>query len=141
MLKRIGSSSGFTLIELVVVGAIAAVLVTATVGQYRDFISNQRLHAWSETIASDLRAGQQVGVSQRRTVVAVFDGNSYTIMADNTVIKADQFPPDITSTPETVTFSALGTTSTAGTITLRSLLTNRTRVISVAASTGRVRID
>ncbi len=123
------------------VGAIAAVLVAASVGQYREFISNQRLHTWAETIATDLRAGQQVSVSQRRTVVAVFASNLYTITADSAVIKAGNLPPDITSTLQTVTYSTLGTTAIERTITLRSLLTSRTRQISVAAATGRVRID
>lgn len=139
MLHR--SQEGFTLIELVMVGAIAAVLVAASVGQYQEFVSNQRLHTWAEAIATDLRAGQQVSVSQRRTVVAVFASNLYTITADNVVIKTGNLPPDIVSTLQTISFSSLGTTATAGTILLRSQMTNRTRQISVAAPTGRVRID
>ncbi|MDI6773554.1 MAG: prepilin-type N-terminal cleavage/methylation domain-containing protein [bacterium] len=137
------SQNGFTLIELVMVGAIAAVLVAATVGQYQEFVSNQRLHTWAETIATDLRAGQQVSVSQRRMVVAVFDSDRYTIIAESAVIKTGNLPPDITitSTPQTVNFSTLGTTAAVETITLRSQMTNRTRQISVAAATGRVRID
>jgi prepilin-type N-terminal cleavage/methylation domain-containing protein len=140
------SQDGFTLIELVMVGAIAAVLVAASVGQYQEFISNQRLHTWAETIATDLRAGQQVSVSQRRMVVAVFDSNLYTITASdatagNAVIKVGHLPSDIISTLQTISFSSLGATATAGTITLRSQMTNRTRQISVAAATGRVRID
>ncbi|MDQ7840568.1 MAG: prepilin-type N-terminal cleavage/methylation domain-containing protein [bacterium] len=135
------SQDGFTLIELVMVGAIAAVLVAASVGQYQEFISNQRLHTWAETIATDLRAGQQVSVSQRRMVVAVFDSNLYTITAESAVIKIGHLPPDIISTLQTINFSSLGTTTTAGTIMLRSQMTNRTRQISVAAATGRVRID
>lgn len=137
------SQDGFTLIELVMVGAIAAVLVAASVGQYQEFVSNQRLHTWAETIATDLRAGQQVSVSQRRMVVAVFDSTLYTITAESAVIKIGHLPPDITitSTPQTVNFSTLGTTAAEGTITLRSQMTNRTRQIRVAAATGRVRID
>ncbi|MBM3470981.1 MAG: prepilin-type N-terminal cleavage/methylation domain-containing protein [Armatimonadetes bacterium] len=137
------SQSGFTLIELVIVGAVAAVLVAASLGQYQEFVSNQRLHTWAETIATDLRAGQQVSVSQRRTVVAVFDSNLYTITAESAVIKTGHLPPDITvtDTPQTVIFETLGTTAAASTITLRNQVTNRTRQISVAAATGRVRID
>jgi len=141
------SQNGFTLIELVMVGAVAAVLVAASVGQYQEFVSNQRLHTWAETIATDLRAGQQVSISQRRPVVAVFESDNYSvtthdpITAGTAVIKVGNLPPDIISTLQTISFSSLGTTTTAGTIMLRSQMTNRTRQISVAAATGRVRID
>lgn len=140
------SQNGFTLIELVMVGAIAAVLVAASVGQYQEFVSNQRLHTWAETIATDLRAGQQVSISQRRTVVAEFASTTYTVTArdataGDAVIKVGNLPPDIISTLQTISFSSLGTTTTAGTITLQSQMTHRTRQISVAAATGRVRID
>lgn len=135
------SQNGLTLLEVVIVGALAAVVITAGATNYIDFLSNQRLHRWAETIATDLRAGQQLSVSRRQTVVATFSSGSYTITANGAVVKLGQFPSDITSTAQTVTFSTLGTTATAGTITLTSVVTSRTKQISVTAVTGRVRTD
>jgi len=135
------SQAGLTLIETTVVGAIAVLVITASVGQYQEFSSNQRLQGWADTIATDLRAAQQLSVSRRQIVVAVFASGVYTISISGAAAKVGQLPADITSTVQTITFTSLGTTTTAGTITLRSLLTNRTKQISVAAVTGRVRID
>ncbi len=136
-----GSQNGLTLLEVVIVGALAAVVITAGATNYMDFLSNQRLHRWAETIATDLRAGQQLSVSRRQTVVATFTTGSYTITAGGNVVKTGQLPSDITSTAQTVTFSTLGTTATAGTITLTSVVTSRTKQISVTSITGRVRTD
>lgn len=135
------SQDGLTLLEVVIVGALAVVVITAGATNYMDFLSNQRLHRWAETIATDLRAGQQLSVSRRQTVVATFSSGSYTITANGAVVKLGQFPSDITSTAQTVTFSTLGTTATAGTITLTSVVTSRTKQISVTSITGRVRTD
>ena len=137
------SQHGMTVLELVMVGALAVLVMSTGLTQYLDYLSNQRLQQWTDTIVNDLRAGQQLGVSRRQTVVATFTTGSYTITITPgpTVVKTGQLPSDITSTTQTITYSSLGTTSTAGTITLRSVVTSRTRQISVTAVTGRVRTD
>ncbi len=135
------SQAGMTLIENAIVGAIAALIITASVGQYQQFSSNQRLQGWADTVATDLRAAQQLSVSRRQTVIAVFASGVYTISINGSAVKVGQLPSDIISTAETISFTSLGSTTTAGTITLRSLLTNRTKQVSVATVTGRVRID
>ena len=135
------AQDGLTLIESAVVGAIAAILLATSVGQYQEFSSNQRLQSWADAVASDLRAGQQFSVTRRQTVVATFATGGYTVTAGGVTIKVGQLPLDITSTAQSITFSSLGTTSTAGTITLRSLVTNRTKQVSVSSNTGRVRVD
>lgn len=132
---------GLTLIELVVVGALAVLIAGTGLTQYLDFLSNQRLQQWTDAIAYDLRAGQQLSVARRQTVVATFSSGSYSITAGSTVVKAATLPSDITSNTQTITFSTLGTTSSAGTVTLTSVVTSRTKAISVSAVTGRVRTD
>lgn len=135
------SQRGLTLIELVIVGSIAVLVLTTGMTQYLDYLSNQRLQQWTDTIVNDLRAGQQLSVSRRQTVIAAFASGSYSITAGGTVVKAGTFPSDITSSAQTITFSTLGTTASAGTITLTSTVTSRTRQISVSSVTGRVRTD
>ncbi len=135
------SERGLTLIELVIVGSLAVLVLSTGLTQYLDFLSNQRLQQWSDTIANDLRAGQQLSVSRRQTVVATFTSGSYSITAGGSTVRAGTLPADVTSTVQTITFSTLGTTSTAGTITLTSTVTSRTRQISVSSVTGRVRTD
>ncbi|MGQ0570193.1 MAG: GspH/FimT family pseudopilin [Armatimonadota bacterium] len=132
---------GLTLIETTIVGAIAVIVVVASLGQSQEFQSNQRLQAWTDNMATDLRAAQQISVSRRQIVIAVFATGQYTISAGGTVVKVGQLPSDLASTSQTITFSSLGATATAGTIILRSLVTNRTKQVSVASGTGRVRVD
>lgn len=132
---------GLTLIELVMVGALAVLVVSTGLTQYLDFLSNQRLQQWADAIAYDLRAGQQLSVARRQTVVATFASGSYSITAGGTVVKAATLPSDIISNTQTITFSTMGTTSSAGTISLTSVVTSRTKQISVSAVTGRVRTD
>lgn len=138
------SQRGVTFIELVIVSALAIVILTTGLSQYQEFMSNQRLQQWTGAIANDLRAAQQLSVSRRETIEAVFTPGSYTIRMNppgGPVVKGDALPPDITSTTETVIFSSLGTTNSAATITLTSTVTNQTRQISISAITGRVRTD
>lgn len=135
------SQRGLTLIEMVIVGALAVIVLSTGVTQYLDWLSNQRLQQWADTIASDLRAGQQLSVSRRQTVVATFTSGSYSITAGTDIVKAGTLPADISSNTQTITYSTLGTTSSAGTITLTSLVTSRSRQISVSSLTGRVRTD
>lgn len=132
---------GLTLIELVIVGSLAVLVLSTGLTQYLDFQSNQRLQQWADAIAYDLRAGQQLSVARRQTVVATFSSGSYSITAGSTVVKAATLPSDIISNTQTITFSTLGTTSSAGTVTLTSAVTSRTKQISVSAVTGRVRTD
>lgn len=135
------SQRGLTLIELVIVGSLAVLVLSTGLTQYLDFQSNQRLQQWADAIAYDLRAGQQLSVARRQTIVATFSTGSYSIAAGSTVVKAATLPSDIISNTQTITFSTLGTTSSAGTITLTSVVTSRTKQISVSAVTGRVRTD
>ncbi len=135
------SQHGLTVIELVIAGALAVLIISTGMTQYLDYLSNQRLQQWTDTIVNDLRAGQQLSVSRRQTVVATFTTGSYSITAGGTVVKTGQLPSDITNSVQTITFSSLGTTTTAGTITLTSAVTSRTKQISVTSVTGRVRTD
>ena len=51
------SERGLTVIELVIVGALAVLLLSTGLTQYLDFLSDQRLQQWRDTIVNDLRAG------------------------------------------------------------------------------------
>ncbi|MGH2371861.1 MAG: pilus assembly FimT family protein [bacterium] len=135
------SQRGLTLIELVIVGSLAVLMLSTGLTQYLDFLSNQRLQQWTDTIANDLRAGQQLSVARRQSVVATFTSGSYSVTAGGATVKVGTFPTDITSSTQTITFSTLGTTASAGTITLTSTVTSRTKQISVSSVTGRVRTD
>lgn len=73
----IRSQRGLTVIELMVVGSLAVIVLTAGMSQYLDFLSNQRLQQRSDTIANDLRAGQQLSVARRQTVIATFTTEAY----------------------------------------------------------------
>lgn len=140
-MRLVTAQAGITFVEVMVVGAIAVLVMTSALMQYSHFLSNQRLQEWTESIASDLRAAQQISITRRETVIAVFATNLYTVAGAGMVVKRGELPPDLAVSPATVTFDSLGAPAAATTITLRSVTTGLTRQISVDDGTGRVRVD
>lgn len=74
---------GFTLIELIIVVAIAAILITLAAPGLRDFILVQRLKAVNAQLVTDLQFTRSEAVARGQTVWMVFGANAaqscYTI--------------------------------------------------------------
>ena len=99
---------GFTLTELVVVIAIAAILAAIATSRY----SNQSFdtRGFTDQTLAMLRYAQKIAVSQRRSVFVVFSGNqvSFCYIATCTVGQTLQLPGTTTyqlTAPSNVTLT------------------------------------
>lgn len=60
--------SGFTLVELLVAIAVAAVLITCALPAFTDFIDSQRLRAAAQEVAADLRYARSEAIRRHAAV-------------------------------------------------------------------------
>lgn len=141
-MKQARTSSGFTLIEVLLSVSIITILVGASMPVYQSFLTRTDLDITAEAIAGALRRAQtysrgmnydqQWGVEVQTGVVTLFRGSSFagrnTAFDETTVI-----PPSISRSGLTeVLFAKLtGAPNTTGNITLTT--TNDTRTVSINA--------
>ena len=122
MLKRVRPVRGFTLIELVIAMAIAALLTMLALPMLTNWIADNQIQVGAESISSGLRAAMAAAVNRNENVEFVLDpttgtgGWSVWTVADRaTTIQAGVFtegaPRDVfTVTPAgatTVTFNGI----------------------------------
>lgn len=149
------NKKGITLIELIVVFviiAIGAVLIVPNIGGW---LPNYRLRSSTRDIVSTMRTAQMKAVSnnlQYRVNLNSADvgANSYILQyntggnwVDEGVIQ--RLPTGITISNNTLPnqraeFNA-NSTSSAGTVTLTSMVKGTSRVITVTPTTGRVNVN
>jgi prepilin-type N-terminal cleavage/methylation domain-containing protein len=75
-LRGRNSQSGFTLIELMVVGAVLLVLVTLSAPSIRDMIGSQRLQSVSAALVADIQFARSEAVRRQLQLSMVVSGNS-----------------------------------------------------------------
>jgi type IV fimbrial biogenesis protein FimT len=130
------SRQGFTLIELMVVVALIAILLTVAVPSFRDFIAGKRVEGIASELATDLQFARSEAVSRNQSVAVTFIGTGcyviHTLALTPTscvtsgtgLIKTVQLPTGstatFTSTPsDPVTFDPVrGTTAAAASATV-----------------------
>ncbi|MDQ7858238.1 MAG: hypothetical protein QN174_09095 [Armatimonadota bacterium] len=134
---------GYTLLEAVVVGALAAVLLAVGASNFRTALAREEADGWARTLVHELTAAQQAAVTRRTTVNATFQDRTFTVsVAGGTTLRREVLPSHITfgSTLQTVTFDRRGVPSGVGTLTLSST-TGRSYTITIEPGTGRVFVD
>lgn len=150
--------SGFTLVELVVTMAIAAILVTIGIPSFRDFIMNNRLVSQANEFAGAINLARSGAIKQQRnayitSVSGTNWANGWTVWVDNNsnsvqdaseVVRVTQaFTGNTTFTSGGKTqfrYSPSGLVDGAGTLTLCDSRTAETgREIDVSAA-GRSNI-
>ncbi|MDR7421109.1 MAG: hypothetical protein QN159_01375 [Armatimonadota bacterium] len=134
---------GYTLLEAVVVGALAAVLLAVGASNFRTALAREEADGWARTLVHELTAAQQAAVTRRTTVNATFQDRTFTVsVAGGTTLRREVLPSHITfgSTLQTVTFDRRGVPSGVGTLTLSST-TGRSYTITIEPGTGRVFAD
>ena len=138
---------GFSLLETIITLAILAVVSTILVYAFSSFRAAQDLSeahaniigmikdARARTLASD--ANSNYGVHFEISRAVLFKGNSYSSSDPNNDIyflpaTTELNPINLTSSAVDTVFTRLnGTTTTSGTITIRSLRNSATRVITL----------
>ncbi len=132
---------GYSLLELVVVGALTSILLAIGATSLRTAMARQEVDGWARSVAYELSAGQQQAITRRASVTASFQDKTFTIIGGGTT-RQETLPAHITfgSTLQTVTFNRRGTPSAAFTVTVSST-SGRSYLVTVAAGTGRVSIN
>jgi prepilin-type N-terminal cleavage/methylation domain-containing protein len=130
---------GFTLIELVMVLMLVALLMTGGYYSLRTATAREEVDGWARSIAYDLQSAQQAAITQRTTVTASFQNQTYSIVAGGTTLRQQTLPSHISlgGTLQTISFDRRGTPSNTFTLTITSS-SGRTYTVAVESGTGRV---
>ena len=129
--QRPHAGRGFTLIELMVVLAVMAVLVSIAVPSLSGIFNRLRLTGVANELASDLQYARSEAVRRRAGVLLQPASDGYSISSGSVLIKSVTFTSGLNFTESTViTFDQLRATSTPATMDLRN-----------AAGTMRVRVS
>jgi type IV fimbrial biogenesis protein FimT len=122
------SARGFTLIEMLVAVAIAALLLTITVPSFREFLAKKRVEGVASELATDLQYARSESVARNRLVQITFGANCYVIHALPTTAAA-------VSTATSCTQTAASTIGTGETELKTVQLQTGTTALLAAAST------
>lgn len=126
-----GREAGFSLIELMVVIAITAILLTIALPAYSTWRERSAANTVVDTLVAHLKQARIKAISENRSVIVSFDTavhgatpNRYTV--DGQVIELSQYSPNLTlnratgncpvtidgaTTTYSITFQSSGTTS------------------------------
>ncbi|HTD48856.1 MAG TPA: prepilin-type N-terminal cleavage/methylation domain-containing protein [bacterium] len=149
MVKRARAQDGFSLLELVVALALAAIIVTGAMFNVRGAMNREALDGWVRSMTLEIAGAQQSAVTQRApvnvTVTSTPGASSYALAvcpsACSTYRNA-KAPKDITITTNCTsnicTFDKRGVPTSAATITLTSVSTGASNVITIQSNTGSV---
>ena len=139
---------GFTIIELMVVVAVAGILLATAVPSFTDATARARLEGAANELSVDLQYARSEAVRRRTTATLTVDadGSGYTLTyfdpasADNVNFKTVTMPATVTVTANaTVQFTSLRGLASAQTIDARSTKTTATLRVATNA-TGRVQL-
>ena len=82
--------SGFTLLELIVVVAVAAVLVSLAAPSFREFFAKRRVEGVASELNTDLQYARSEAVARNAVVRITFGTNCYVIHLDSATASCDQ---------------------------------------------------
>jgi Tfp pilus assembly protein FimT len=137
MTRRHGHSSGFTLIELVVIVGLMGLLLLFAVPATKRYMDSNRMTGAANTLAADMHEAHTLASAENRTYSIVFGASSYALVRGNPVVtvRTRQLPSGVTATAsDTATFYAWGLSDP---VTVR-LLGKRDSAVVRLATNGSV---
>ncbi len=129
--QSVSAKNGFTLLEVMIVVAILAIVMAATIGSGFGFYTGQSLvgerdglvsllrHARGKAMNNTNQSSHGVYVSTSTNQYILFQGNSYALRAQDYDLPFPQSPSVTFTGPTEIVFTAItGTSSASDTITL-----------------------
>jgi prepilin-type N-terminal cleavage/methylation domain-containing protein len=140
---------GFSLVEVLLVIALLGILLAIGIPTFRASQSNHEMRLAAGQLSADLKYARQTGMSTGGSTVDFTSPppgcpRGYSIKdSSGQVVKMTGIPDSVNWTlpADTITFSANGSASTGGSITLTSRCTGRTATVSLTAATGMVTVS
>jgi len=77
---------GFSLVEVLTVGAMISLLLVAGVSNLRQAMAREEVDGWARSVANELAAAQQAAITRRTTVIATFQNQTFVVAAGGTII-------------------------------------------------------
>jgi len=123
---RFDPQRGFTLVEMMVVVAMAAILLAVAVPSFAEMVARMRLEGMVHNLATDLQLARAEAIQRRAVVnlVTTADGSGYSLTSGGTTIKTITFAAGVAFTGGvTVSFDPLRGLANAATLTSTSTIT------------------
>ena len=111
---------GFTLVEMMVVVALAAIMLVVAVPSFSQMVARMRIEGASHNLATDLQLARSEAVQRRAAVslATASDGTSYSLTSGGTTLKTVVLTSGISfSGNTTITFDPLRGMANAATLT------------------------
>ncbi len=135
-MRSVSPQRGFTVLEMLIAVAIAAILVALSYSTWRNYSAQQRLRYAAVQVASGLREAEERAKAERTGYAVTFTAGSSTYpiaRSSGGFVENAVLPSGVTAqTSDTVTFSAFGQPDAAHTITLVSTAGTRTASVNSA---------
>jgi len=135
----LSTQRGYTLLELLMVGAVVALLLAVGFTNLRQALAREQVDGWARAVANELSAAQQAAITRRTSVIATFQDQTFVVAAGGTVLRQETLPSHITfgSILRSVQFDRRGLPTSTLTLTMSST-SGRSYTITVQTGTGRV---
>ena len=134
----LAEEKGFTLAEMLVAISTLGILLGAAVVGLGTLAPQFDLDNGTRKVAMALNQARVQAITRGHTIVVTFDTNDFTIADGDKRIAKDTFPPHITVSPDSVTFTPLGTVTAPVTVTVSN--SDHSRAVSVGLI-GEVQIQ
>lgn len=152
--EKRGNLSGFTLLEVSLAVLVVGILISVAVPDLRRCLGRYRLQTTADQLAEDIRETSQLALNEESSFYFIrfypSPSNAYYVKKSANsgplVVKAVSLPSGVvlentSFTGHELRFSAKGTPTVGGTVTLRDGVSGSFKYVIVAAVTGRVRVS
>jgi type II secretory pathway pseudopilin PulG len=148
------AGGGFTVLELTIATALLAVILAVSLASIKGYFAERAVVSWSETLANDIRAAQQLSITRRAPVTVTFTSRAgvtpagYGTTVGGTTLRRQPLPADMDLVPvppaaslAPLSLSSLGVPAASVQVRVRHDASSRTRTITVGPVTGTVSVS
>jgi type II secretory pathway pseudopilin PulG len=142
--RQFVSPRGYSVLELVFVGAIVGLVLSIGVGSISRAVAREELNDAVRALVHELTGAQQAALTRRVDVTVSFQDNVYTVVADPLgapqTLRVQTLPAHVSFGPalKVVTFDRRGIPQGTLAIPLTSARAGQTYTVTIEAGTGQV---